>query len=195
MTRPLAAAEAGSAEGGPSFPLRHRVERLAWQCVWGLLASWTPPPMQAWRRFLLRLFGANVASSANIYGSARIWYPRNLTIAANACIGPGVTVYCMAPITIGAYAVVSQGANLCAGTHDIEDPHFQLQVRPISVGERAWIAAEAFVGPGVTVGAGAVLGARGVAMHDLAPWTVFRGNPAAPLRPRRIRFDEAGGHA
>jgi putative colanic acid biosynthesis acetyltransferase WcaF len=95
-----------------------------------------------------------------------------------------VTVYNMAKITLSDRALVSQGAHLCAGTHDIEDEHFQLKTRPITLGSRAWIAAEAFVGPGVSIGDGAVLGARGCAFRDLEPWTVYAGNPARVLRPR-----------
>ena len=165
----------------------HREYPLAWL----LLARWTPPPLRAWRRFLLRLFGARIAPTANIYASARIWSPANLTIGDHAAIGPCATIYCMAPITIARFAVVSQGAHLCAGTHDIEDPAFQLRARPIAIGARAWIAAEAFVGPGVTVGEGAVLGARGCAMRDLEQWTVYRGNPAEAVRRRRVRFEDA----
>ena len=111
---------------------------------------------------------------------------------AFACLGPGVTCYCMAPISLGAYVVVSQGAHLCAGTHAIDDPNFQLVVRPIEVGARAWIAAEAFVGPGVRIGEGAVLGARAVAMKDLEPWAVYSGNPAARVRTRSFISREAG---
>ncbi|MDF0490942.1 hypothetical protein PX554_22715 [Sphingomonas sp. H39-1-10] len=96
----------------------------------------------------------------------------------------------MAPISIGAYAVISQGAHLCSGTHDVDSPHFQLRARPITIGRRAWIAAEAFVGPGVVVGEGAVLGARGCAMRSLEPWIIYSGNPATPLRARRGRFEE-----
>lgn len=138
---------------------------------------------------LLRLFGARVAATANVYGSARIWSPANLVLDDHAAIGPGAIVYSMARITIGAHAVISQRAHLCAGTHDIEDAAFQLHARPIAIGARAWIAAEAFVGPGVTVGTGAVLGARGCAMRDLAAWTVYGGNPASVIRSRRIRFE------
>ena len=56
--------------------------------------------------------------------------------------------------------------------------------RPITIGEQAWVAAEAFVGPGVNVGCGAVLGARGVAVRNLEGWTVYAGNPARPVGKR-----------
>ena len=186
----LNAADSRPQEGGATFPLSHRLYRLVWNLTWALLASWTPPPLRGWRRFLLQLFGARIASSAGVYGSARIWYPPNLEVGENAYIGPGANIYCMGPTRIGAYALISQGAHLCGGTHDITDPHFQLIARPIVIGARAWIAAEAFVGPGVTVGEGAVLGARSVAMRDLDPWTVYSGAPATALKPRRLRDAE-----
>ncbi len=111
-------------------------------------------------------------------------------MGAHAYIGPQVIVYCMAPITLGDYAIVSQRAHLCAGTHNIDDPHFQLEARSITIGRRAWVAAEAFVGPGVTIGDGAVLGGRAVAFRDLKPWNVYSGNPAVSLRERKVRFPE-----
>jgi putative colanic acid biosynthesis acetyltransferase WcaF len=156
--------------------------------IWLLLARWTPPQFHAWRRVLLRLFGAKISPNAYIYPSARIWSPANLEVGAYACIGRDVTVYSMAKIALAPYSLASQGAHICAGTHDIEDVHFQLQARPIVIGYRAWIAAEAFVGPGVTIGEGAVLGARGCAFSDLEPWTVYIGNPARAVKPRQVRF-------
>jgi putative colanic acid biosynthesis acetyltransferase WcaF len=180
-------------EGGPSFSLKHRLLRLTWNATWVLLASWTPPFMRPWRRFLLRLFGAKIAWTAGIYGSARIWYPPNFEIGEHSYVGRHVIIYSMAKISLGDYTVVSQGAHICAGTHDIEDRNFQLLTRPIAIGGRAWIAAEAFVGPGVTIGEGAVLGARACAFQDLDPWTVYTGNPAQVLRKRNIRFPSAVG--
>lgn len=184
MTDLLDARETSPLHGGPSFSLRHRLRRLAWTVTWTLLAAWTPPPLRAWRRWLLRLFGARVASTANVYGSARVWYPPNLVMGEHATVGPGARIYCMDRIELGPYALVSQGAFLCGGTHDVEDAHFQLKTRPIRIGARAWIAAEAFVGPGVTVGEGAVLGARAVTVRDLDPWTIYAGNPAKPVKRR-----------
>jgi len=174
-------------DGGPSFSLGHRLYRAIWAIAWGLLASWTPPPLHRWRIFLLNLFGARVHPSCHIYGSTRVWRPKLLHMEARSTLGPRVNCYCMAQITLKARAIVSQDATLCAGTHDVADPHFQLQARPITIGQGAWVAAEAFVGPGVSVGAGAVLGARAVAFKDLAAWTIYVGNPCAALKRRIIR--------
>lgn len=186
--RPLDAQAARPWDGGPSFSLGNRLYRAVWTGTWALLASWTPAPFKGWRRFLLKLFGARLERGANIYASARIWSPRNLQMGEFAAVGPRANIYSMAPIVIGSHAIISQGAHLCAGTHDVDDPHFQLRAKPIKIGARAWIAAEAFVGPGVTVGEGTVLGARACAMRSLEPWSVYSGNPAVRLRERRVRF-------
>jgi putative colanic acid biosynthesis acetyltransferase WcaF len=100
----------------------------------------------------------------------------------------------MALITIGANAVVSQNAELCAGTHDVDDAEFSLVVKPITIGDNAWVAAGAFVGPGVTIGKGAVLGARAVAFKDIAPWEIHVGNPARLLRRREVVGSEMSPH-
>jgi putative colanic acid biosynthesis acetyltransferase WcaF len=184
----LDAKSAGSRQGGPSFSLRDRLYRAIWIVTWRLLASWTPPPLKRWRRLLLSLFGADIHPTAIIYASSRIWSPANLKMGAFATIGPRVNVYSMGSISLGNYAIVSQGSHLCAGTHDVDDPLFQIAARPIVIGRYAWVAADAFVGPGVTIGEGAVLGARGCAMRNLDAWEVYTGNPAARVRSRR-RFE------
>lgn len=177
--------------GGPTFALKYRVLRLAWSLCWLLLASWTPAPLQPVRTGLLRLFGARVHSTAVVRGSARIWWPANLSMGAHASIGPGVICYNVAPIVLEDYAIVSQRAHLCTAGHDVDDPAFPLTSRPIVIGPSAWIAAEAFIAPGVTVAAGAVLGARAVATRDLEAWTIYAGNPARPVRERRRVDSEA----
>lgn len=183
---PLDARISRPLEGGPSFPLRHRLFRAAWICTWTVLCRYTPPPMHGWRRLVLRLFGARLAATARVYGTARIWFPPNLTMGHHSVIGPHANCYCMDRLTIGSHVVISQGAQLCGGTHLVDSPDFQLVTRPIAVHDLAWIAADAFVGPGVTVGRGAVLGARAVAFRDLEPWGVYSGNPARLRRRRHL---------
>lgn len=170
--------------GGPSYLLSDRFSRAVWTLVWRLFGAPSPLAMFGWRRLLLGAFGAKIAPTAKIYPNVRIWRPSRLEMAEHSCLGPGVEVYCVAPITLGRGALVSQGARLCSASHDVDDPAFQLRAQKIEIGAEAWVAAEAFVGPGVVIGEGAVLGARAVAFRDLAPWTVHIGNPAKYSRRR-----------
>jgi putative colanic acid biosynthesis acetyltransferase WcaF len=183
---PLDASRSRPLAGGPSFSLGNRVLRVVWGLTWLLLARFTPPQLSGWRRLLLRLFGARIGSGARVHGSAWIWLPANLELGANALIGPCALIYNQGRITIGARAVISQRAHLCASSHDIADPDFQLVLRPIVIGEGCWVAAEAFVGPGVTMGDRAVLGARGALFGDAEAGGVYSGNPAVLLKHRPL---------
>ncbi len=182
----LDAYTARTLKGGPSFTARLRLTRLLFMITWFLCASWTPPALRGWRRIVLNAFGAKLARGANVYSSCRIWHPARLIMGPYSTLGPRVTCYNQAEVTLEAFAIVSQDATLCAGTHDYNDPEFQLITRPITLQAHSWVAAEAFVGPGVCVGTFAVLGARGVAMRDLAPHTIFSGNPAVAIKKRRL---------
>jgi putative colanic acid biosynthesis acetyltransferase WcaF len=170
---------------GPSFGRRNRLARLLWQTVWLLLFRPTPTPLHAWRCWLLRCFGAQIHPSCHVYSSVRVWAPWNIEMSAHSCFGPDVNCYSMALISLGERVVVSQGAHLCSGSHDYTQESFQLFAEPICIGSDAWICAEAFLGPGVQIGEGAVIGARAVVTHSQPPWYVCAGNPARPLKPRR----------
>lgn len=173
-----------------SFSLRNRAARAIWQIAWLLAFRPSPRPLHWWRAALLRVFGAQIGPHVHVYPSVRIWAPWNLVIDARVGVGEGATLYNIAPIWIGANAVVSQGAHLCTGSHDIDSANFQLVAAPISVGAHAWICAEAFVGPGVSVSEGCVLGARAVLFRSTpSSWQVWQGNPAKPGRFRRKNCD------
>ncbi len=173
-----------------NFGWSHMLLRLVWNVTWLFLAAWTPPPLYAWRRLLLNLFGADIAKGARVYGSARVWYPPNLTMKKGAVLGWQAFAYTQDRITIEEDAIVSQWARIVTGTHEIETANFQLQTRPVVIGRHAWVAAGALVGPGVTVGEGAVLGGGAVAFKNLDPWTVYAGNPARAIK-QRPRFLDA----
>jgi putative colanic acid biosynthesis acetyltransferase WcaF len=138
---------------------------------------------------ILRLFGAKVGANAHPYPLARIWAPWNLSMDVASCLSDHVDCYSVAPITIGAHATVSQYSYLCSASRDYRDPTMPLIIAPITVGADAWVAADVFVGPGVRIGDGAVVGARSTVTQDVEPWTVVAGSP--PLhrgaRPRFLR--------
>lgn len=169
----------------PSFSLRNRVARALWGLVWLLLFRPSPRPLHAWRALLLRLFGARLGQHVKVYPNVSIWAPWALQLGSRVAIGNGVTLYNMAPLTIGDNCVVSQGAHLCGGTHDIHSANFQLRADPITLGNNVWICAEAFVGNGVSIADGSVIGARSVVAKSIEQtWTVWAGAPARAIGTR-----------
>jgi len=147
-----------------------------------------PRVLSPLRVALLRLFGARLGRGC-VVGSARIWVPWNLEMKEFVAIANGVEIYNLAPIRIGAHSVVSQGSYLCTATHDYTNSDFPLDSKAIVVGSNAWIAADAFIAPGITVGDGAVVGARSVVTKDVPPWTVSVGNPCRVIKARK-RVDQ-----
>ncbi|OOY32605.1 acetyltransferase [Thioclava sp. F36-6] len=160
---------------------REKAGRVLWALVQPLFRL-SPRPFWGLRRWLLRCFGARVGAEVHIHPSVRIIIPWNLILGAQCAVGDRAILYSLGPITIGARATVSQGAHLCAGTHDLAISNRPLLKLPISIGADAWIAADAFIGPDVTVGTGAVVGARAVVVKDVEEGWIVAGNPARLIR-------------
>lgn len=138
------------------------------------------------RNALLRLFGAEISKDACVYSTADVFAPWNLKLG-RACIGPHVCVYNKDKIEIGDDSVVSQGSFLCSAGHGIDSLMLPLRTAPIVIGNNVWVAAEAYVGPGVTIGDGGVVGARAAVFKVVEPWTVVGGNPAVVIKKRVIK--------
>lgn len=168
------------------YSTREKVARLLWGVVQGTLFRWTFHNWYGVRRALLRAFGARLDATANVRRSVIIECPWNLSVGAESSVGDRAMLYCLGSVTIGRNVTISQGAHLCAGSHDSRKRTMPLLRPPIEIGDEAWIAADAFVGPKVRVGEGAILGARAVALADLEPWTIYLGNPATKVRTREF---------
>jgi putative colanic acid biosynthesis acetyltransferase WcaF len=159
------------------------VRRVLWMFAQPLFQL-SPRTFFGWRAFLLRCFGARIGREVHIYSSTTIYYPWNLSVGDYSALGEEALIYNLGSVTIGERVTVSHRAHLCAGTHDYVKTSLPLLKPPITVANDAWICTEAFVGPGVHVGEGAVVGARAVAMKDVPDWSVVAGNPARFLKRR-----------
>ena len=168
------------------YPRSEVLRRELWRLVQATLFRWSPRPLHGFRAGLLRFFGATVPepSQVVVFPTARITFPWRLTLEPRSMVGPGVTLYNPGPITLRRGANLSQGCHLCAGSHDYRLWSMPLTARPIVIGENAWLAAEVFVGPGVTIGELCVVGARSVVVRDLPAATVCAGNPCVPVKDR-----------
>jgi len=171
---------------------KYSITEQVWRVLWGLcqpLFRLSPRPCFGWRRFVLRCFGARIGRHVNVYPSARIYFPWNLTVGDWSAIGEDALIYNLGPVTIGERVTISHRAHLCAGTHDYRRADLPLIKSPITIGDQVWICADAFIGPDVTVREGAIVGARAVVTKDVEPWVVVAGNPARIIKRRDTKSE------
>lgn len=165
----------------------NRSKELLWLAVSGLLfSSWVPG--SSWRVALLRIFGAKIGVGVVIKPHVLIKFPWKLSIGSYSWIGEKAWIDNLACVTIGSHACVSQGVYLCTGSHDWSQSTFDLIAKPIEVSDQVWLGAFSRVAPGVTIAEGAVLSLGSVATRSLQAWTVYSGQPAEPIKPRKEEF-------
>jgi putative colanic acid biosynthesis acetyltransferase WcaF len=144
-------------------------------------------PVSALKVWILRSFGANIGKGVYIKPGVRVKFPWRLSIGNHCWIGEDAWLDNIAPITIGDHVCISQSVYLCTGNHDWSHPYFTLKPGTIEIHSESWIAARAVVGPGVTIGQGAVLCLGSVAVRSLKPMMIYAGNPAEPCKSRVIK--------
>lgn len=160
------------------------LKELLWLVIGALLVgSWLPG--SGWRIKILRLFGAELGKGVVIKPGFLVKFPWRF-IAGDYCwLGERVWIDNLMPVELGSHVCVSQGAYLCTGSHDWNKEAFDLIAESISVGSHAWLGARSIVGPGVSVGEGAVLALGSVATRNLSAWTIHMGVPAGSVTIRK----------
>lgn len=159
------------------------IRRVFWILMQSLF-RFSPRTCFGWQRFLFRCFGARIVRDVHIYNSATVYYPWALEVDDESAIREYAYIHNLRRVTIGARATISHQAHLCAGTHDHAKSDFPLLRPPIFIGDQSWVCGDAFVGPGVTVGEGAIVGAAAVVTRDIAPWMIAVGKPARAIKRR-----------
>ncbi len=184
MDKPQKYLDLSSFTMAPGFRGRSAFVVQLWWIVQALLIHTSPQFMYGWRRFLWRLFGAQVGEGVLIRPSVRATYPWKIKIGDFSWIGDHVDLYSLGEIEIGNNSVVSQHSYLCAATHDYTRRDFPLVAKPIHVEDEAWVAAGCFIAPGVTIGRGAILAAKSVALKDMPAGMICAGHPAKTIKER-----------
>ncbi|BAZ03613.1 putative colanic acid biosynthesis acetyltransferase [Calothrix sp. NIES-3974] len=175
---------------GTYKPGANIIKQMLWFFLGSPLLATRWIPMSGFKVMVLRIFGAKIGRGVRIKPGLRVKFPWRLTVGDYAWLGEDAWIDNLAEVTIGAHACISQGVYLCTGNHDWNHPDFKLIVAPIHIQESCWIAAKSVIGPGVTVGRGAVLVLGGVAGKSLEPMTVYGGNPAQPIKQRKLAMEE-----
>ena len=175
------------------WSLENRVMRLLWEVCWTIFCVWTPKPLNHWRLFWLRVFGANIHGTPFVHQRARISIPWNLTMYDGALLGDRANANTLGEIEIGPRAIVAQETYLSAGSHDFNQPVLPLVTAKITIGEDAFVGARTFVMPGVSIGKRALIGACSVVTKDIEDNAVAAGNPCRVLKLRPAWTDTTSG--
>lgn len=160
---------------------------LVWWLVQAIAFPLSLHNMDEFRCLILRKFGAKIGKGVKIRPTARITYPWKVSIDDYSWIGDDVVLYSLDEIAIGSHCVISQKSYLCTGSHDLKDVAFSLITAPIKIGNGAWVATDCFIGPGVKIGANAVIGARSSVFSDIPSQQVAWGSPCRPQYQREIK--------
>jgi len=166
------------------FRGRSKLYVQLWWTVQATLFALSPQFAYGWRRYLLRQFGAKIGKRVILRSTVKTPYPWKLTIGDNCHIGENVELYTYGEIEIKDNSVISQRSYLCAGSHDHTLPNFPLRAKKITIGPEAWLATDVFVAPGITIGRGAVVGARSSVFKDIPPGSIAVGSPALVIGQR-----------
>jgi putative colanic acid biosynthesis acetyltransferase WcaF len=154
-------------------------EMIWWMVRSALFAPWFPIP-SILKVIVLRIFGARVGKGVVVRSRVNITFPWRLEIGDHVWIGEEVFILNLAKVTIGSHTCVSQRAFLCTGSHDFRSDAFDLVAKPLKIGQGCWVAANVFIGPGVTLQEGTICLAGAVVLVDAGPNQIMQGNPAMP---------------
>ena len=170
-----------------TFSLKNKVGRLLWNIIYFFF--FRPallPQLNFWRIFLLKLFGAKIGEKSIVYPTAKIWAPWNLAIGKRVCIGPNTEIYNPLLVRIGNKVTISQKSYICGGSHDTSKIILPFIAKQINIHDYVWICADSFVAMGITIGEGAIVGARSSVFKNVEPWSIVGGNPAKFIKERII---------
>jgi putative colanic acid biosynthesis acetyltransferase WcaF len=140
------------------------------------------PWPSAIRVALLRAFGARVGEGVVIRSQVNVTFPWRLAVGDHVWLGEEILILSLAPVTLESNVCISQRAFLCTGSHDFRAPKFDLITKPITVHSGSWVAAQAFIAPGVEIGEASMVAAGSVVLENVPSKTFVRGNPAVAVK-------------
>jgi acetyltransferase-like isoleucine patch superfamily enzyme len=128
-------------------------------------------------------------SGQSSFGGGRVFPDPELRIGNRSYIGHGCIFTVAKSIIIGEDVLIAGGCSVSDYSMHPVDPEKRLagvqvdpeDVRPVRIGNKAWIGRGATILPGVAIGEAAVVGAAAVVTKDVPPGCICVGNPGRLL--------------
>ena len=109
---------------------------------------------------------------------------RFLSIGRETFLGR-VTLNIHDEVIIGNRVCINDGVEILTASHDVTDQNWKDVKAKIIIEDYAWIGTGAMILPGVTIGRGAVVGARAVVSKSVEAGAIVVGNPAKTINRTR----------
>lgn len=131
-----------------------------------------------------RLFKIAIGPHTSVHRLCRFYAPSRVIIGAHTVINREVLLDGRSGLTIGDNVSISEGVVILTLEHDPNSPIFENRGALVTIHNRVFIGMQALILSGITIGEGAVVAARAVVTHDVAPYTIVAGIPARPIGER-----------
>lgn len=135
--------------------------------------------------FLPKIF-KQIGKNGYVMPPLYVDYGSNTTIGDNFYANYDLTLFDVAPITIGDNVMFGPRVSLLTPSHpiDAEVRNSGLELgKSITIGNNVWLGGHVVVNPGVTIGDNTIVGSGAVVTKDLPANVIAVGNPARVLRP------------
>ena len=128
----------------------------------------------------------SIGDGSYIGGGTKLISINGIKIGSHVTIAWGVTIYDHNSHSLSHEERVHdqrrQLEDIASGNFIASKNWKVVESAPISIGNHVWIGFDAVILKDVTVGEGAIIGARAVVTKDVEPWTVVAGNPAQVVK-------------
>jgi len=124
-------------------------------------------------------------NSVTIYSPFRCDYGYNIHICHNTFLNFDCVILDTAPVRIGSGVLLGPGVHVYSATHPMSAAERRRGLEsgsPVSIEDDVWIGGRAVICPGVSVGAGSVIGAGSVVTRSIPAGVFAAGNPCRVIR-------------
>lgn len=144
-------------------------------------------PSYEFRKFCYRyLYGMKIGYHSQVQMGVRFYSPYKIAIGKHCSIGNNSLLDARRGITIGNHVDIAGYVKILTLGHDLDDPEYKTTGHEVVIEDFACIYTGASILPGVRVAEGSVVALDAVLTKDTEPWTIYAGNPARPIRKRKI---------